>query len=568
MKKFKINHHNVSYTGRRKNNEDSSLIEITKKSDNRQIVLSVADGMGGYQKGDIASKMVINYLKRLNDEILPTDPDHAGNIIKKYIEEANQSMFEKTERTKDFQMGTTVSGAVVINNRCLFFNVGDSRTYLINSGDVKQVTMDHSTDGEDLRNGAIKESEVGKGHYSHALTRSIGIDPDVDVDIFPMQGFHELEEGEVILSCTDGLWRRVTKEEISREIFGRKNLDESLEALATLAYSKGSDDNISIVALEYGILKRKKEKLKSFVPMNKFEKKTQGNKSKILKALLVLSIVVLVAILAMLIIRLNNTTTTPIIENQSQINPDIIGDNKLLNPQVKNVVENNYKPEVQKGKITFIPKAGTYRGGAQVQLIYENLKSLKGYRIPSEAYYTTDGSEPTKNKGKKYVDGKKIMLGKPGEYWVKVKLFSKKGKYEGKIHRQRYNIIKKEIKVPIITSFYQLDKSTREDISSKTKKFKLKIEGIKKGDISGIMKIILYISSSGQAEVIKFSGIRARSTNKSKSIKDGISWEIQGIKFLPPTSEGKAVKVKTFIDLEVKAVFHNEIKFERIKNIQ
>lgn len=539
MKKPRIKHYKVSYAGRRKTNEDCVFIEIEKKKNNRQMILAAADGMGGYQKGEMASRMMINHLKQLSQEIIPPDREQAANIIKKHIIEANRCIFEKTEKTKTVQMGTTVSGAVVINNLCLFFNVGDSRTYIINPGDVKQITQDHSADAENLKNGAIKESEVGKGHYSHALTRSIGTDPDVDVDIFPPQNFHELEQGEVIFCCTDGFWKKVTKQEISREIFGRKNIARSIEALAALAYSKGSDDNISMAVLEYGTLKRKKEKLKKFVPMSKFGKTVQGEKRKLLPFLLAFLIIVFLTIVVVLIIKLNSNNPPPDNDNQNPKKPPISNDINSQKHPVKNTTDNNHKPEVQSGKIIFEPKRSTHSGDMQVQLIYENLKSSRGDEIPSEIYYTIDGTEPTKNNGKKYITGDKILLRKPGIYIIKARLFSKMGKYKGEVHYKRYIIKVTKPKTITVNRIEELDEMTRDNIFENTKFVRASIDEAEDVIKNGDLKMLICISHKGKATVKNIYGFRVTPSNKLNLVKRNLIRKIESRNFMPPVNRNR-----------------------------
>ncbi len=362
MKLIDINHYKVSYPGRRKTNEDSVLIEIDKKDDYCQVVIAVADGMGGSQKGEIASKMMIEQLQRLIRQNLSPDPKLTTEIVRKHVNEANRNIFANTNKIEDIQMGTTVSGAVVINDRYLVFNVGDSRTYLINSDDIKQVTQDHSADGDQLRNGVINESKVGKGRYSYALTRSVGTDAEVEADIFPNQSFYQLREGEIILCCTDGLWKSLTKQEIYREIFGRKNLAQSLEALAALAFSKGSDDNISIAALEYGNLKRGKKKLDHFVPMSKMVKKNKRDTvRKLFFLLLAIFVILFLAILAIVIIKLNNSNPPPAKDNQIQKMPEIVISKPNYPVQVK--ADDNNKTEGWEEKIASKPNENKYSGG-------------------------------------------------------------------------------------------------------------------------------------------------------------------------------------------------------------
>lgn len=272
---MKIQQFSVSHKGRRDKNEDSVLIHINKRYSSMQAVIAVADGLGGYHRGDLASQLMIRQLKKLNKKAFTQTANEFYEVIEKNIIEANHQIFNKGKKLNHGQSGTTVSGAVLKETSCLFFNVGDSRTYVIKANSIRQVTQDHSADMESFKNGLITQNEIGQGHYSHALTRSIGTDPEVDVDIFPGRtSFHTLEEGDIILSCTDGLWNEVTEREIFQEIIGRKTLKQSLESLVSLAYMKNSQDNISIAALEYGRLPRKNLNLQKYVPINKMVRRT------------------------------------------------------------------------------------------------------------------------------------------------------------------------------------------------------------------------------------------------------------------------------------------------------
>jgi PPM family protein phosphatase len=306
MIKMKTQHFSVSYKGRREKNEDNVLIKLNKNYSQPQVIIAVADGLGGYHRGDMASKMMIQQLGKLSEEEFAIHPFEFSKTIIRFIKETNRQIYDQGQKMRQGQLGTTVSGAVLRDNSCLFFNVGDSRTYLINASDIQQITLDHSADMESLKNGLITRNEMGQGHYSHALTRSIGTDPEVEVDIFPGKwAFHNLQEGDVILSCTDGLWNAVTEQELYREIVGRKNLEQSLEALASLAYIKNSQDNISIVALEYGCFPRKNMNLGNYTPVKKLQRTAHGKKNNHILTLLIVAIFAFLVVVGLLIFKLS-----------------------------------------------------------------------------------------------------------------------------------------------------------------------------------------------------------------------------------------------------------------------
>jgi len=247
----------LSGQGRRQYNEDKSLCSVEGAGASNRVIVAVADGMGGAHAGDYASEVMKDHLEELAKDGLSNDFRQTAEKVKNCIEAANNGIIEEIRKIKDItkgnRMGTTVSGAVVIGNRCLFFNVGDSRTYIITrTGLIEGVTRDHSGNRNVLDNDIINESDNGKSLYSHGLTRAVGTNRDVKVDIFPHDDFYELEEGDIIFSCTDGLWGKVTDEEIRSEIFGGADIHESLIRLYQLAYQKGSTDNISMAAYRYG----------------------------------------------------------------------------------------------------------------------------------------------------------------------------------------------------------------------------------------------------------------------------------------------------------------------------
>ncbi|MGE5341120.1 MAG: PP2C family protein-serine/threonine phosphatase [Candidatus Omnitrophota bacterium] len=309
MNKRNFDYYVASFQGRREKNEDCALFNTNPNKNKQQTVLAVADGMGGYENGEIASKMMIDYLKKLCDHDIPLQFKSVAETVRAYIQEANHHIFEVSKKLNVNQMGTTVSGAFIIGNLCLFFNVGDSRTYILNSNEIRQVTRDHSADQEAFDNGIIKEDEIGKGFYSNTLTRSIGTDEHVEIDIFPQDNFYELNEGDVIVSCSDGLWNNMDLMEIHRQTIGRSSLNESLEALASLAYANDSNDNISIVAFEYGQLPRKDLNLGPYVPLTNLKPKFPPKK-KMLITLLIFSILGFLAVVLMIPYKKHSNTKT------------------------------------------------------------------------------------------------------------------------------------------------------------------------------------------------------------------------------------------------------------------
>lgn len=277
MAKPRINQFTISFKGKRRVNEDRVLAIKVKKDSNgsnfrkknafsnlldrfefnlrrkeNRILVAVADGMGGYQRGDWASEKLISELTRILEANSTDDYLEVSHFIRSRINGINERIFKESQKLGN-QMGCTVSGALVLGYECLFFNVGDSRTYVVSSDKIERMTVDHSADEDAIRKGLIGEEDRGKSEYSHALTRSIGTDPEVEIDIFPKDRFYSLNKGDIIFACTDGLWNVVNDRDIWEHISrGGNNLKKSLSALVKHAFHRGSKDNISAAAIAYG----------------------------------------------------------------------------------------------------------------------------------------------------------------------------------------------------------------------------------------------------------------------------------------------------------------------------
>ena len=180
----------------------------------------VADGMGGHQAGDYASKFTVE-------------------VVSKVLRRTNG----EDERLKG--MGTTIVAATIVNNMMYFANVGDSRLYLINQG-IVQLTKDHSLVEEMVRLGGIKPEEARNHPDKNIITRAIGAKEDVEADFYE----HRLKKGDIIVMCTDGLTNMVEDEEIFHLVQGSRDIVEAAETLIDTAKENGGTDNIGIILIE------------------------------------------------------------------------------------------------------------------------------------------------------------------------------------------------------------------------------------------------------------------------------------------------------------------------------
>lgn len=253
-----------THKGRRTRNEDSIL------SFSRQdgvAVCAVADGMGGHLAGDRASALAVEAL-RTTMEQFDTASDDPIDFLRQTFAHINSLIYrESRQSAATANMGTTLVSVVAAGGRTFVANVGDSRAYLLTASGIRQVSEDHTAIGRSLREGLITEDEAKASPYAHAILRAMGTEEHVEVDIFP----DPLPAGEagVFILCSDGLSNKVEMADIQQAITATPDLAVACRHLQSLAYQRGSDDNISIVALEVGSLPRRKEKFSPLPPIEK-----------------------------------------------------------------------------------------------------------------------------------------------------------------------------------------------------------------------------------------------------------------------------------------------------------
>jgi protein phosphatase len=219
---------------KRRRNEDAYVVEPP--------LFAVADGMGGAQAGEIASRLAAAALRESGAE--------TGGVrrIVSLIQEANRRVYDRSHQDPSASgMGTTMTVALVEDGQVAFGHVGDSRAYLIRDGSMEQLTEDHSLVGELMRSGKLSPEEAEIHPQRSVITRALGTDPDVDVDTFTI----ETKIGDVFLLCSDGLTSMVPNERILDLVeHYRDDMDQSLRALVSAANKGGGEDNITVVAFE------------------------------------------------------------------------------------------------------------------------------------------------------------------------------------------------------------------------------------------------------------------------------------------------------------------------------
>ena len=204
----------------------------------------VADGMGGHNAGDYASKVTV---ETIVEKIKVSTEKERTHIMEEAIVAANTLIRAKARESADLEgMGTTVVAATCEGNRLCVANVGDSRLYVANRKEIRQITKDHSWVAEMVRRGGLGKEEARNHPDKNIITRAIGADDTVKVDFFTVQ----LKEGDLILMCTDGLTNMLEDEEIRMILNGARDMVEKAEELVAAANDRGGRDNISVILID------------------------------------------------------------------------------------------------------------------------------------------------------------------------------------------------------------------------------------------------------------------------------------------------------------------------------
>ena len=233
----------------RGNNEDSFLVDESLG------LFIVADGMGGHSAGEVASKMAVESIhdgmkrfmegrqKGIMGKIDPRLSERA-NQLASCVRLANQLVYESGRARPQHQgMGTTVDCVLLHKGKAAIGHIGDSRVYLSRDGKLHQLTRDHSLVEEQVRQGILKPEEAEKSHLKHILTRALGVDPNVEVDLSE----NDCYDGDVLLLCSDGLMKMVPDPDIAQAIRDMKTPKMIAEQLVDLANAAGGVDNVTAV---------------------------------------------------------------------------------------------------------------------------------------------------------------------------------------------------------------------------------------------------------------------------------------------------------------------------------
>jgi serine/threonine protein phosphatase PrpC len=242
----------------RERNEDSFLvIDATLQNEDGLMPLGlyiVADGMGGHQKGEIASSLAAQVTARhiIQDVFLPFLSSHEedsfhrrpiNEALVEAIKAANLAVHQHVP-----EAGTTLTAALIFGQKAYLAHVGDSRAYVFNQGTLRQITQDHSLVARLVELGQATPEEALTHAHRNVLYRAIGQASSLEVDTY----LQTLPAGCCLLLCSDGLWGMVSDKEISDVLMYAPTPQNTIEQLITMANQNGGDDNITVVLVAIG----------------------------------------------------------------------------------------------------------------------------------------------------------------------------------------------------------------------------------------------------------------------------------------------------------------------------
>lgn len=239
----------------RTNNEDSFCVNTNLG------LFMVADGMGGHASGEVASKMAVEVVREAYEQALsgrgtPPIGEHDPKIsmavsrLLSSIHSANRAIYELAQKEPGYHgMGTTLVGLLVQEDHLVQFHVGDSRIYRLRSGEIQQLSEDHSLVAEQVKLGLLTQGEARSSRARNVITRAVGVLKDVEVDVCQ----HGWVEGDLYLLCSDGLSDSLKPDEME-DILVRhdQDLEASSETLIQKALKHGGSDNVTVVLVHLG----------------------------------------------------------------------------------------------------------------------------------------------------------------------------------------------------------------------------------------------------------------------------------------------------------------------------
>lgn len=230
--------HGISDTGKvRRHNEDSMLVRPEMG------LWAVADGMGGHAKGDVASQMIVETLRKIHEG---TTLSRCIDDIEDRIIEVNTRLQEKArESTKRITIGSTLVILLTYDRYCVYIWAGDSRLYRLRGGRLSRVTTDHSQVELYVEQGLISREEAQAHPHGNMITRAVGAMDELHLDM----GIQEMERADRYLLCSDGLTKHIPDIELQDEL-QTGNAAECCKHLIDMTLSRGAGDNVTAIVVD------------------------------------------------------------------------------------------------------------------------------------------------------------------------------------------------------------------------------------------------------------------------------------------------------------------------------
>lgn len=236
----------------RTNNEDSLLaIEVLRAFESKPtstVLCAVADGVGGSQKGEVASRLTLQTLAvRASEHIIRGEDKGLSESLRTCIENSNDAVVKYGMGHRESEgLATTIVATFIEGRSAYVAHVGDSRAYLVNRGEIRQLTKDHSEVQELMDAGKVPPDQARHYPGRNIITRAVGASTDIQVAVSTVT----LAPGDRILLCSDGLWEPVTDAEIHSIVMQSSDPQYACAKLVTLAKDRGGKDNITVVIVE------------------------------------------------------------------------------------------------------------------------------------------------------------------------------------------------------------------------------------------------------------------------------------------------------------------------------
>ena len=228
----------------RDHNEDSVVIV---ENYNKEILLAVADGMGGHNAGEVASSIAITHLgKRFKEVASVGNKEDAINWLQETVSEINVLIYKYTEEHPESTgMGTTLVTAILTNNFLLIGNIGDSSGFVVKNKKLHKITTDHTLVNLLVKSGELTEEEAKDHPKKNVLMKALGAITNVEMDIFDVE-----KDVDGIFLCSDGVTNMLEPTIIEKVINDKSDVEEKVKKIIFKCNNRGGNDNISVAYLE------------------------------------------------------------------------------------------------------------------------------------------------------------------------------------------------------------------------------------------------------------------------------------------------------------------------------